>query len=667
MRSRWVLLGAVDHNATLELRSINCIRGLAIDAVERAKSGHPGLPLGCAPLAVTLWRRHMRHNPGNPMWFNRDRFVLSAGHGSMLLYGMLFATGYDLTIEDLKAFRQWESRTPGHPENFMTPGVEMTTGPLGQGIATAVGMAIAEEHLAAKFNRTGHTIVDHYTYVIASDGDLMEGVAQEACSLAGHLGLSKLVVIYDSNRITIDGSTDDAFTENTAKKFDAMGWQIVEADGMDPIDMNRAILVAKAETRCPCLIIARTVIGFGSPNKAGSSKSHGSPLGADEAKMTKAALGLPEDEEFYFPDDVRDYMDMRASGAAHEDEWNDRMAKYSEAFPAEASLLRELMDGGETTDVKWPEFSDPISNRVASGKVQNAINQAQIGLLGGSADLTDNVMTRIDGSPLFSAKERGGQNIAFGVREHGMAAIANGITMHGATQGFAGTFLIFSDYCRPSIRLAALMRCPSIFVFSHDSIGLGEDGPTHQPIEQVMSLRMIPNLNVMRPADANETAACWKIARESRSTPSVIVTTRQNLPVITPPMNGEHPALSGGYVLRQESGPLELVLVATGSEVSLAAEAAEQLGAGVRVVSLPSWFLFDQLDSDARESVLPRGVPTLSVEAGTTLGWQKYADTCVGIDTFGSSAPGPELFRRFGFTVENIVAKAQELLNAKKK
>lgn len=621
-----------------------------MDAVQRANSGHPGLPMGAAPMAFQLWRHHLKHNPANPKWMDRDRFILSAGHGSMLLYSLLHMFGYDMSMDDLKNFRQWGSITPGHPENTHTQGVEMATGPLGQGCATSVGMAIAEAYTAAKFPG----VFDHFTYVLCGDGDLMEGIAQEAASLAGHLALGKLIWLYDDNKVTIDGSTDLAFTEDTERKFSALGWHTQRIDGMDMAAVDTALEAAKSMTDKPSIIIARTTIGYGSPNKAGKSAAHGSPLGPDELRATKDALGLPP-EEFYCPQDALDYC--RAPRFA---EWEAEWQAKADAFVAvNEELGQELAAflSGEL-QLDWsqlPTFDKPIATRNASAAVLNAIASQVPVLLGGSADLTENVFTNQKGESGFQRDNHLGRNVYYGVREHAMAAAANGITLHGG-KAIAGTFLIFSDYCRPSVRLAALMHQPTIFNFSHDSIGLGEDGPTHQPIEQIMSLRLIPNLNVFRPADANEVAVAWNLALSSNTTPTAIITSRQALPICTPAFSEDHPAHQGGYILRKETGPLETILVATGSEVALALAAAEQLGAGTRVVSLPSWFLFDQQLSEYRESVLPRGVRTVSIEAGTTIGWAKYADAHVGIDHFGASAPGPVLFEKFGFTVENVVA-----------
>ncbi|HVL40021.1 MAG TPA: transketolase [Fimbriimonadaceae bacterium] len=655
----------------LDLLCINTIRGLSMDAVQAANSGHPGLPLGAAPMAYALWRRHLRHNPKDPKWINRDRFVLSAGHGSMLLYSLLHLTGYDLSLGEIKNFRQFESKTPGHPENFMTPGVEMATGPLGQGFATAVGMAIAERFLAANFNRPGLPLIDHHTYVLASDGDLMEGVTNEAASLAGHLGLGKLIVLYDDNRITIDGSTDLAFTENVEIRFKGLGWHVQRIDGMDVDAVDRAIGEAKRSEQ-PSLIIARTVIGYGSPNKAGTSKVHGSPLGPEEVKLTKQALGIPE-EPFHVPEEaLKEFRKALEQGADSQAEWEELRALYAQEHPNEAATLRKALTGEWGTE--WisalPDLNEKMATRQASGKTINAIAPHLPTLLGGSADLAESNLTHIKESPDFQRDTPGGRNLNFGVREHAMAAAVNGITLHGGCRAFGGTFLIFSDYCRPSLRLAALMGCPSIFVFTHDSIGLGEDGPTHQPIEHLPALRAIPNFNLMRPADGRETAACWKVALQSTGTPCALALTRQALPPVSPPIEeGRHPAERGAYVLAGDGAP-QVVLVASGSEVHVALGARrplQELGVEARVVSMPSWYLFEKQPEGYRCEVLPPGVPTLSVEAASTLGWARYAQAHVGLDSFGSSAPGEVLMKHFGFTPENVARVAQELLNTRSK
>lgn len=655
---------------TLETLCINTIRGLAIDGVQAANSGHPGLPLGAAALAYTLWVKHLKHDPRDPKWFNRDRFVLSAGHGSMLLYALLHLTGYDLTIDDLRNFRQWGSKTPGHPENTLTPGVEMATGPLGQGISTAVGMALAERFLAAKYNRDGFAVVDHYTYGICSDGDLMEGVSNEACSLAGHLGLGKLIFLYDDNKITIDGSTDRTFTEDVEARFIAQGWHTQRVDGNDVDAIDSAVKTAKAEASKPSLIICRTTIGFGSPNKAGTSKVHGAPLGEEELKLTKNNLGLPENEPFYVNGEVEKVFRAAVrAGAEANKAWNDLFAEYRKAYPAEANELA-LALAGELPEGLWdgcPTFSEKIATRSASGKVINAIAGKLPTLLGGTADLAESNMTDMTGLGLQSKENPAGRNIAYGIREHAMGAMMNGINLHGGCRAFGGTFMVFSDYCRPAIRLAALMHVPTIFVFTHDSIGLGEDGPTHQPIEHLASLRAIPNLNVMRPADGNETAACWKVALESKETPSVLALSRQALVPLTSDDIANHPASRGGYILADaDSGAARLTIVATGSEVEPALAAKkllEQEGIATRVVNMPSLFLFEKQSKGYQDHVLPPGVPTVSVEAGSTMGWAKYAGASVGIDRFGASAPAATLMKEFGFTAENIAKVARQLFH----
>lgn len=611
-----------------------------MDAVQAANSGHPGLPMGCATIAHVLFSKHLRFDPQRPDWANRDRFVLSAGHGSMLLYAMLHLTGYDLSLDELKNFRQWGSKTPGHPENHLTPGVEMATGPLGQGFATAVGMAIAERFLAAN-----HHPIDHRTYVLCSDGDLMEGVAHEAASLAGHQGLDKLIVLYDDNGITIDGKTDIAFTDDTIKRFDALGWRTKSIDGMDMDSIDRALNWAKQSDGRPTFIACKTVIGFGSPNKSGTSKVHGAPLGEEELAATKCALDLPE-RKFWVPEEVYAHYAQTA-----------RRASDGSTSPAESS-----------SSVDWekvlPAFEGEHQTRKASQATLKCLGEAMPNLMGGCADLAESVFTEMPGRGHQSAEDPSGANIAFGVREHAMAAAVNGMNLHGGVRAFGGTFFIFSDYCKPSLRLAALMECPSIFVFSHDSIGVGEDGPTHQPIEQLAGLRAIPNFNLMRPADANETAVCWRIALESLTTPCAIVTTRQPLPTLAPPRPYEQVS-KGAYVLAEASQSPRVILVATGSEVSLAVEAGRALeasGTPTRVVSMPSWFLFERQPEEYRASVLPQGTPTLSIEAGSTLGWARYAQAHIGIDHFGASAPYQKLMQEFGFTVEAVVKAVTRFL-----
>ncbi len=637
----------------LDNLSINTIRGLSLDGVEAAKSGHAGLPLGAAPMAHVLWTRHLKFNPAEPHWLDRDRFVLSAGHGSMLIYSLLHLAGYDVSVSDLKAFRQLHSITPGHPENTHTPGVEMATGPLGQGVAHTVGMAIAEAHLRSQFPGQ----VDHFTYAICSDGDLMEGVSNEAASLAGHLGLGKLIWLYDDNGITIDGKTSLSFTEDVAARFDAMGWQTQRIDGMDLEAVDRAILEAKLETDKPSLILAKTVIGFGSPKLAGTNKAHSNPFGAEELAATKAALGISP-EPFHVPEEVpAQYAAVAAKGAAAYEKWN----------ASASDELKQLASGdlGNAWLSKLPTVSDKVATRKASETVINSIAGSLKGLLGGSADLAESNLTTQKGLGDFSSTTPGGRTINFGVREHAMIAAVNGINLHGGVRGFGASFLIFSDYARPALRLAALMECPSIFVFTHDSVGVGEDGPTHEPIEQLASLRAIPNFNLFRPADGYETAVGWKLALESTSNPTLLALSRQALPAITPDDVLVHPAHQGGYILSGPESTPDVVLIGTGSELQHCVAAAATLaGEGItaRVVSLPSWFLFEKQSAAYREMVLPKGVPTVSIEAGATLGWHKYADECIGIDRFGLSAPGDLVMRELGITPDAVVTAAKSLL-----
>ncbi len=619
-------------------------------------------------MAYALWTRHLRHNPANPHWADRDRFILSAGHGSALLYGLLHLTGYRLSVDELRRFRQWESLTPGHPESHLTPGVEMATGPLGQGISTAVGMAMAERFLAATYNEPSHALVDHRTYVIASDGDLMEGVASEACSLAGRQGLGKLIVLYDSNRISIDGSTEMTFTEDVGLRFEAYGWHVQDLDGMNVEAVDQAIHRARAETERPSLLVCHTTIGFGSPNKAGSNKSHGAALGAEEVRLTKAALGLDPDQDFQIDADALSFWrEAVERGRALEADWHERLSHYETASPVRARALREALAGHlpEGWQRAVLPIEDKVATRVASGKTLNALATVLPTLVGGSADLAESNNTMLHGFGDQLPESPAGRNIWYGVREHGMAAATNGINLHGGLRAYAGTFLIFSDYCRPSIRLAALMGTPSIFVMTHDSIGLGEDGPTHQPIEQLAGLRAIPNLNVVRPADGNETAAAWIMALERTDGPTLMALTRQALPPLTSSDLANHPSRQGGYVLAEASnGAPVRILVATGSEVALAMRARESLeesGIPTRVVSLPSWFLFDSQPVAYRDSVLPKGIPTVSIEAGSTLGWARYAQAHVGLDRFGASAPGEVLYQELGITADRAVALAQSL------
>ncbi len=654
------------------LRKIaNTVRGLAIDAIQRANSGHPGLPLGMADAAVVLWMHHLKHHPGDPEWPDRDRFVLSAGHGSMLLYALLHLFGYDLSLEELKRFRQLDSKTPGHPEFGHTPGVETTTGPLGQGIANAVGMAIAEKWLAAKYNTKEFTLFDHYTYVIASDGDLMEGISHEACSLAGHLGLGKLIVLYDDNAISIDGSTELAFTEDTLKRFRAYGWHVQRVDGHDMQAVDEAITRAKRCTGQPSLIACRTVIGFGSPNRAGTAKVHGEPLGEEEARLTKARLGLPVDRAFHIPDEVqRECEGAKERGVLQHSRWQEILELYSRAYPGLYEELLQILARKLPPD--WdddlPDFAGQsvMATRAASGAVIQAVARKIPDLVGGSADLSGSNNTLIKGEPAISRHRFNGRYIHFGVREHAMGAILNGLSLHRGVRPYAGTFLVFSDYMRPAIRLAAMMKQPVIYVFTHDSIGLGEDGPTHQPVEHLSSLRLIPNLLTIRPADAIETVEAWRVALQRMDGPTALILTRQKLPVLQREKQGYGSARLlkyGGYILSdcEEKTP-EIILMASGSEVHIALQAKrllQQEGRQVRVVSMPSPELFLRQSEDYRRHVLPQESRIrIAIEAGATPFWRQLVGEqgkILGLDRFGASAPYQRLYEAFGFTAENVV------------
>ena len=652
---------------------INTVRTLAMDAVQQADSGHPGTPMALAPLAYVLWQRHLRYNPANPEWLDRDRFVLSAGHACMLLYSVLYLTGYDLTLDEIKQFRQWGSRTPGHCEHGVTPGVEATTGPLGQGTGNAVGMAIAEAQLAELFNRPGHAIIDHYTYFLASDGDLMEGISHEACSLAGHLKLGKLIGFYDDNRITIDGSTELAFSDNTARRFESYGWHVQRiADGNDLKAIDSAIAHAKQVTERPSLIIVRTHIAWGSPHKQDTAEAHGAPLGADEVKATKQNLGWPSLEPFYVPDDaLEQWRSAKARGAALEAGWKKRWDAYRAAHADPAAELERRVAGGLPAgwDAALPVFGpkDAQATRAASGKVLNAIAAKLPELIGGSADLTGSNNTELKGGGVFSAGARAGRNFHFGVREHGMGAALNGIALHRGFIPFGGTFLIFSDYMRPSIRLAALTQLKPIYVFTHDSIGLGEDGPTHQPIEQLAALRAIPNMTVIRPSDATEVVEAWRAAITHRNGPVALVLTRQKVAVVDrtkyAPAAGLH---QGGYVLADSPNP-DVVLMATGSEVELILGAYERLkadGRRPRAVSMPCLEYFAKQSEDYRRSVLPPGVRRIAVEAAVPQSWYRWVGengVIVGIERFGESAPYQRIYKEFGLTVDAVVAQAADL------
>ncbi|GIV62496.1 MAG: transketolase [Rhodothermaceae bacterium] len=660
----------------LALKSINTLRFLAVDAVQQANSGHPGMPMGMAAPAYVLWHYFLKHNPKDPAWPDRDRFVLSAGHGSMLLYGLLHLTGYDLPMEELRRFRQWGSKTPGHPEYGHTPGVETTTGPLGQGFANGVGMAIAERFLAARFNRPGFPIVDHYTYGIVSDGDLMEGISHEAASLAGHLGLGKLIYLYDDNDISIDGSTDLAFTEDVAGRFEAYGWQVLRVeDGNDLAAVARALEAARAEAARPSLIITRTHIGYGSPHKQDTAEAHGAPLGDEEVRLTKRALGWPEDRTFYVPDEVYAHMqEAIGKGRAAQEAWEERFERYAEAFPEEAATFRAWLEGHlpEGWDADLPVFEPgtSVATRKASGAVLAVLGERLPNLIGGSADLTPSNNTFIKGRTDFQRDNPAGGYLRFGVREHAMAAICNGLALHGGLRPYGGTFLVFSDYMRPAVRLSALMGLPVVYVFTHDSIGLGEDGPTHQPVEHAMSLRLIPNLTFIRPADAAETVEAWRVALLNRRGPTALALTRQGVPVLDRSRLAPAEGLRrGAYILSDDDGTPDLILMASGSEVALIVEAAERLrplGHRVRVVSMPSWELFEREPEDYRRAILPPAVTArVAVEAGRSLGWERYVGPhgrIIGLDRFGASAPGKVLFERFGFTVDHVVEVARKLL-----
>ena len=656
-------------SASLQTRAINTLRFLSADAVQKANSGHPGLPMGAAAMAFTVWTRHLRHNPRNPKWMGRDRFILSGGHGSMLLYTLLHLTGYEVSLDEIKNFRQWGSITPGHPEYGLTPGVEMTTGPLGQGFATGVGMAIAQAHLAAIFNKPGHELIQSHIYAIVTDGDLMEGVASEAASMAGHMRLGRLIYLYDDNHISIDGSTDLAFTEDRAMRFEAYGWHVQKVeDGNDVEAIDAAIKNAKEDPR-PSIIMCRTTIGFGAPKKQGTSKAHGEPLGDEELNAAKENLGWPVEPRFYIPDDVLAFFRKAVDqGREREFDWKMKLEAYGRLNPALGAELSRRIDGKLPNDWSaelpvFPPDAKGMATRASSGKMINALAPILPELIGGSADLAPSNNTKIDGSPDFQKDSYDGRNFHFGVREHAMGAVLNGMTLFGGIIPYGGTFLIFSDYMKPAIRLAALSHIPSIFIFTHDSVGLGEDGPTHQPIEQLAALRATPNLVVIRPADANEVREAWKVAVSRRNGPTTLALTRQAVP--TYESRSEETVSKGAYVL-MDFGTPEVILMASGSEVGLIMDAAQKLheaGKGVRVVSFPSWELFEMQDEAYKESVLPKGVQArLAVEAGASLGWERYAKSVLGIDHYGASAPYKTIFEKFGFTVENVVARAKELM-----
>ena len=658
---------------------INTLRFLAVDMVQKAKSGHPGLPLGSAAMAYALWDRLLKFNPRDPLWPDRDRFVLSAGHGCALLYALLHVTGFDLPLEELERFRQWGSRTPGHPEYGKTPGVEATTGPLGQGLANAVGMAIAEAALAARFNRPGHQIVDHYTYVLASDGDLEEGISSEAGSMAGHQRLGKLIVLYANNHITIEGNTELAFTEDRLARFAAFGWHVQRIEQSNNIDkIALALKAAQEETGRPSLISVRTHIGFGSPHKQDTAAAHGEPLGVEEVRLTKVKLGWPVEPSFHIPEDALEHFrEAVARGRAAQAEWELRLEAYAEENADLASEFQRVMNRQlpKGWDANLPTFTaseGPIATRIASGKAISVLASRLPEMMGGSADLAPSTHTNMDDAGDFEPENGTGRNMHFGIREHAMGAILNGMALHRGLIPYGGTFLIFSDYMRPPIRLAAMNGLPVIYVFTHDSIAMGEDGPTHQPVEQLLGLRSIPGMVVIRPADANETVAAWRIAIERREGPVALVLTRQGLPVLGLP---HYPGVVtgvplGGYVLA-DSPPgarPDIILIATGSEVHLALAARDRLateGVQARVVSVPSTNIFSMQSDQYRDKVLPPGVPLLAIEAGASLGWKSYVGpqiAVIGVDTFGASAPGPAVMQHYGFTVENVCTQTYELL-----
>ena len=663
---------------TNEQLSINTIRTLSIDAIENANSGHPGLPMGAAPMAYTLWTDFMKHNPKSSKWFNRDRFVLSAGHGSMLLYSLLHLSGYDVTIDDLKNFRQWDSRTPGHPEVHHTDGVEATTGPLGQGIAMSVGMAMAEAHLAAKFNKEDLSVIDHYTYALISDGDLMEGISHEAASLAGHLGLGKLIALYDSNDISLDGDLDRSFSDNSEERFKAYGWQVIRVeDGNDLTEIRNAIQAAQENTEQPTLIEIKTVIGYGSPNKSASASSHGAPLGKDEVKLTKEYYKWTH-KDFHVPDEV--YADFNekigVNGAESEQNWNELFKSYKEAYPELASEL-ELAIKGELPvdwDKNLPVFEpgkDELATRASSGAVLNEISKSVPYLFGGSADLAGSNNTMMNDEKDYTPKDYAGRNIWYGVREFAMAAAMNGIALHGGLKAYGGTFFVFSDYLRPAVRLATIMNVPVTYVFTHDSIAVGEDGPTHEPVEHLAALRAMPGLSLIRPADANETQAAWRIAMESTDQPTALVLTRQALPTLEGTKENAYEGVKkGAYIVsKADKETPDALLLATGSEVQLAVasqKALKEKGIDVSVISMPSWDRFNQQDEAYRNEVIPPHVKSrVGIEMASSLGWHRYVGDngiVLGIDTFGASADGNKVIAEYGFTVDNVVKNLESIL-----
>ena len=658
---------------------INSIRFLAVDAIQKANSGHPGTPMGAATMAYVLWDRFLKHNPADPQWLNRDRFILSPGHASALLYALLHLTGYDLSLDDIKSFRQWKSRTPGHIEYGSTPGVEVTTGPLGQGFANGVGMAMAERWLAANFNRPGNEIIDHYTYAIVSDGDLEEGITAEAASLAGTLRLGRIIYLYDDNDISIEGHTDIAFTENVGQRFEAYGWHVVgPVDGMDPNAVDSAIRTAQEETKRPSLLICRTIIGYGSPNKANTASAHGEPLGEEEVRLTRESLHWPCTEPFTVPPEALVHLrQARERGKLDQEQWQAQWDKYLQEYPKEAKQLKFDLSGdlpqgwNSALSDLFSAADKPIATRSASGKIMNAISQKVANFIGGAADLAPSTKTLLKDHGHYGFEDYSGRNIHFGIREHAMGAIANGMSLHGGIIPYTATFFVFSDYMRPSIRLAAFMGIRVVFIFTHDSIGVGEDGPTHQPVEQIMGLRTVPNLLTIRPSDATETVEAWKAALERRNGPTALLLSRQNLAVLNrrelAPAADLH---RGGYVLWQAGPSPDVILIGTGSEVHIALDAGRMLqekGVTARVVSLPSWELFDAQTPEYRNEVLPPDIKTrISIEAGVLLGWERYLGTegiAIGISRYGASAPANVLYEKLGLTADHIASEAVRLLN----
>ncbi|KHD85372.1 transketolase [Heyndrickxia ginsengihumi] len=659
--------------------AITTIRTLSIDAIQKANSGHPGLPMGAAPMAYTLWTRYMNHNPKNPKWFNRDRFVLSAGHGSMLLYSLLHLSGYNLSMDEIKNFRQWGSKTPGHPEYGHTEGVEATTGPLGQGIAMAVGMAMAERHLAGVYNKDNYNVIDHYTYALCGDGDLMEGISSEAASLAAHLKLGRLVVLYDSNDISLDGDLSKSFSESVEGRFKSYGWQYLRVeDGNNLEEIAKAIEEAKQDTSRPTMIEVKTIIGYGSPNKAGKSAVHGAPLGEDELKLTKDAYKWTFEEDFYVPEEVyeRFQKEIVDNGAQKESEWKALFADYASKYPELATQLKQAIDGELPSnwdkDIPVYEEGKSLASRASSGEVLNGIAKNLPSLFGGSADLAGSNNTRMKEDQDFTPESYEGRNIWFGVREFAMGAALNGMALHGGVNVYGGTFFVFSDYLRPAIRLAALMNLPVTYVFTHDSIAVGEDGPTHEPVEQLASLRTMPNLSVIRPADGNETAAAWRLAITSKDKPTALVLTRQNLPTIKDTdKNANEGVAKGAYVISPaQKDTADVLLLATGSEVNLAVEAQQVLlkeNIDAAVVSMPSWDRFEQQPKEYKDTVLPKNVKKrLAIEMASSFGWDRYTGDegeILGIDQFGASGNGNKVVSEYGFTVENVVSRVKALLN----